>query len=83
MNSWYSVVEGTSSLSSILVVVAEAVEFLRFNFCVVVRWVVVDVVEELLTSWKLVTFLSSVDGSTAPVSTAGLLVSIVGKCCWK
>lgn len=83
MNSWYSVVDGTSSLSSILVVVAVAVEFRRFNFCVVVRCVVVDVVDELLTSWKLVTFLRSVDGITAPVSTAGLLVSIVGKCCWK
>ena len=66
-------------MSSILVVVAVAVEFLRLSFCVVVRWVVV-VVEELLTNWKLVTFLRSVvEGSTAPVKTDGWFVSIVGK----
>lgn len=66
-------------------VVAVAVEFLRLIFwvVVVVRWVVVDVVEvveELLTNWKLVTFLRSVvDGRIDPVSIGGLFVSIVGK----
>lgn len=66
-------------------VVAVAVEFLRLIFwvVVVVRWVVVDVVEvveELLTNWKLVTFLRSVvDGRIDPVSIGGLFVSIDGK----